>query len=675
MFMAGTGALPVLGMLTIPLAPRNPGEPLRVLIIGRISTPHQRQESIEASYEFVEKFLRQAYDGPLLITRLGEQASGMVADRPTIRAGEDLIAAGKVDLILVEDVGRIYRDPRHLIAFVNDTVDADVRLISVNDNLDTAEEDWEIVLQIAMVRHGFAATDARKKVNRTATYAFHKGGDVKKVPFGYRKLSKEEAASGEFGTVGLRMAKLSECTSVIQQMRTMVLDGYSYEMVADWLNIQGIKPGRFCKCKTWTAQGVINLLRSPLLHGEREIRKVIYQRIRKTGKHKRVKNPKPERKLYPELAHLTLEEHNELLVKMDGMARERRRHKGGEHPRTRVPRSAAIWPSALDARCSVCADPAYIYDRDSLKCSNSFLMGKHQCWNHVQADRDRIRLAVMLWLMSLLQQTPAAWTAFLDAAWQEIERRRAGSGSALTAELNELQRLTSEADRLAKAIADGGTLHALLKLLEQTEALISESKARCDMLKVAAADELPFDREALLQNPLTAILELSRTSFEFADLLRQVITQLTIVPVQDILCGQVRPRIRVTVSFAALEDVDGSASNAIVHTAIFDLFDLPKPLHYLDSIRRLAHDNPHAAVKTLAEKAGTDRHIAARTLLYLHAMEQAGVDQPFIEVTQRPQNASRWRDKRRKINGDGPKEADQEPRRAVSVQDSSTGAA
>ena len=87
-------------MLTVRLAPRQTGEPLRVLIIGRISTPHQRQESIEASYEFVEKFLKQAYDGPLLITRLGEQASGMVADRRTIREAEDLIVEGRVDIQL-----------------------------------------------------------------------------------------------------------------------------------------------------------------------------------------------------------------------------------------------------------------------------------------------------------------------------------------------------------------------------------------------------------------------------------------------------------------------------------------------------------------------------------------------------------------------------------------------
>jgi hypothetical protein len=137
-------------MVTVPLVPGRPGQPLRVLIIGRISTPHQREESIEASYEYVKDFLKRIYHGPVAITCLGEQASGMVADRQTIREAEDLIASGKIDVLIVEDVGRIYRESRHLIAFVHDTVDAGVRLIAINDTLDTAEEDWEIVHYLAL---------------------------------------------------------------------------------------------------------------------------------------------------------------------------------------------------------------------------------------------------------------------------------------------------------------------------------------------------------------------------------------------------------------------------------------------------------------------------------------------------------------------------------------------
>jgi hypothetical protein len=44
--------LPIVGMLIVPLSPKRDGEPLRVLILGRISTVRQREETIEASYRF-----------------------------------------------------------------------------------------------------------------------------------------------------------------------------------------------------------------------------------------------------------------------------------------------------------------------------------------------------------------------------------------------------------------------------------------------------------------------------------------------------------------------------------------------------------------------------------------------------------------------------------------------
>jgi hypothetical protein len=59
--------------------------PLRVVIIGRISTPHQNEENIEASYRYVEDYLRNQHLGPLQIKHLGERASGMLAERQTAR--------------------------------------------------------------------------------------------------------------------------------------------------------------------------------------------------------------------------------------------------------------------------------------------------------------------------------------------------------------------------------------------------------------------------------------------------------------------------------------------------------------------------------------------------------------------------------------------------------------
>ncbi|MGZ0174320.1 MAG: hypothetical protein ACKVHE_32860, partial [Planctomycetales bacterium] len=65
--------------------PKNVNGVLRVLIIGRISTEHQNIENIDASYRYVEDYLRQVYDGATELRHLGERASGMLAERDTIR--------------------------------------------------------------------------------------------------------------------------------------------------------------------------------------------------------------------------------------------------------------------------------------------------------------------------------------------------------------------------------------------------------------------------------------------------------------------------------------------------------------------------------------------------------------------------------------------------------------
>src|SRR3954470_2569062 len=123
-----------------PLVPKAPGGPLRVLVVGRISTVHQNHENIDASYRFVEDFLTRMYDGPIHYKHLGEQASGMRTDRATIVEAEEEIATGSWDLVITEALSRFYRNPRHQYAFVQNAIDHETRVICIGDNLDTAED-------------------------------------------------------------------------------------------------------------------------------------------------------------------------------------------------------------------------------------------------------------------------------------------------------------------------------------------------------------------------------------------------------------------------------------------------------------------------------------------------------------------------------------------------------
>ena len=266
-----------MSMTTMPLAPKHAGGKLKVVAIGRISTVHQDIENIEASYRYVRDYLGHIYHGPMDITQLGEQASGMLTDRATIREAEDLVGTGTVDLVIAEDLARIYRNPRHQYNFVQDCVDLDTRVICVGDNLDTADENWEITMGAAALRHGLHIPDTRRRVRRTATHCFHHGGMVQKIRFGYRKLTKEEAASGAFGPKDLRITKLPECTPVIRRMMEQVMRGDKYAAVAEWLEAEGVEPGPYVEKGHWTAKLVAELLDDPILSGTRTFRNAIYR--------------------------------------------------------------------------------------------------------------------------------------------------------------------------------------------------------------------------------------------------------------------------------------------------------------------------------------------------------------------------------------------------------------
>jgi hypothetical protein len=256
------------------------GEPLNVLMLGRISTVHQDIGNLEASYKYAEPVVKGIYDGPANIKRIGEQASGMLVGRKTMLEAAELIDAGWPDVVILEDASKSYRNPRWIYAFVQDCVDRDIRVIAPGDALDTWEENWEVVLGTAALRHGLHIPDTRRRVRRTSAKSFDDGGMVLRMRFSYRRVSKEEAKGGAGGsaTKGLRMAKRPEDTPIILELRRRVIEErQGGAMLARWLNEQGVPLGPYAKLWRWTGRLVLDLLRDPILYGLRQFPKVRYE--------------------------------------------------------------------------------------------------------------------------------------------------------------------------------------------------------------------------------------------------------------------------------------------------------------------------------------------------------------------------------------------------------------
>lgn len=608
---------------------RNSGGPLRVLIIGRISTEHQDLENINASFRYVEEYLARVYDGPTEITHLGERASGMLSGRESIRQAEDLIASGAIDVVIAEDLSRIFRNPRHQYNFVQDVVDAETRLICIADNLDTADDSWELMLGAATLRHGLTVSDTRRRVRRTATHSFHHGGMVQKVKFGYRKLTKAEAASGDYGPVGLAIARVAECTPTIQQMMERAKRGDSFVSIAEWLNRELVEPPPYA-AGDWNGRLVKDILRDPILKGLRVFRRVLSQPVFKTGHYRRVRNEEPETAHYPELAHIDATEFDQLQEVLDQREASSPRKKGRDHPLYGRPRKRAYWP-AQHARCSICGDILYRYDGRYLKCQNATRTATNPCWNHLQVDCDVLRDKLLTPMVRTLIEYPIFRDTIREATLSEFTRLVAHR-SAGAADRKNLEKLRQQAANLTQAITVGG----------QIDVLASRLRDISEQIKVAEkATELQNQVPQLVWEKIESglsdhVVALAAASFEFCDLMNRIGSRLLIQPVQALDTPQIKPKGRLELELVVDDTVEAFCFEAY-------LFDLPLHVRHFRECAALRVQKPSRSLKKISDHLGISHMTVKRALKYASLMESEGLDEPYRVLERRPEVASRWK--------------------------------
>lgn len=124
--------------LNPPLVARD-GITLRVVTVCRISTGQQDERSLDDQLAKLKQFVADHFDGPVEWTAISSRGSGEHLDREEIYRLEGLIEGGRVDLVIAEDLARIFRRKR-AYDLCESCVDFRTRLIAINDRVDTAED-------------------------------------------------------------------------------------------------------------------------------------------------------------------------------------------------------------------------------------------------------------------------------------------------------------------------------------------------------------------------------------------------------------------------------------------------------------------------------------------------------------------------------------------------------
>jgi DNA invertase Pin-like site-specific DNA recombinase len=241
------------GSLQPPLTPRN-GHTLKVLGIARISTEHQNALSLDDQEALYHRWLEQHASLPFDLIMIASRGSGECLDRHEALQATAEVETGTYDLVIAEDLGRIFRRI-HAQLFCELCEDIGTRLVAINDNVDTAQDNWRVLAGFASIRHELYNTDTSKRIRRSLRNRFLQGGVVQAVVYGYVKPAGAKTDAD--------LAKGPAAGPVFEELFRRLEDGASYSEVADWLNEQGTRPGPAARADRWNCSLVTQLLHNP----------------------------------------------------------------------------------------------------------------------------------------------------------------------------------------------------------------------------------------------------------------------------------------------------------------------------------------------------------------------------------------------------------------------------
>ena len=142
-------------------------------------------DSLANQMEICKEFaLGQGYS--IAGSSFDDNVSGMKFNRRGLDMLTDAVEAGQVDAIIVKDLSRLGRHRIQTALFIDYLRQKNVAVISVTENLNTLEEQDDLIVGIRGLMNDFYARDIGNKI-RHGYREKQKAGLVITPPFGYRK--------------------------------------------------------------------------------------------------------------------------------------------------------------------------------------------------------------------------------------------------------------------------------------------------------------------------------------------------------------------------------------------------------------------------------------------------------------------------------------------------------
>lgn len=150
----------------------------RVIIYARYSTDKQSPRSIDDQVAKCQQFVDRLGLADVEMTVLHDAAvSGEHCHRPGIDGVWELIESGGCDVIVAEDLSRLYRHSTRAMQLIEAAVDAGIRVVAINSHLDTAEDEgrWRMGGLFASMKAELDNTETRQRIMRAMDGLWRQG--------------------------------------------------------------------------------------------------------------------------------------------------------------------------------------------------------------------------------------------------------------------------------------------------------------------------------------------------------------------------------------------------------------------------------------------------------------------------------------------------------------------
>ncbi|QCT06272.1 recombinase family protein [Ruminococcus bovis] len=158
-----------------------------------------------------------------------DNVSGMHFNREGINKIYEQVENDAIEAIIVKDMSRLGRHKTQTALFIDYLREHEVRVLSVTENLDTSNEDDDLIIGFKGLFNDMYARDISKKV-RAGMVQKQKKGFVMIPPLGYFK----DKNTGEIKVV-------EKHAEIVRRIFNMYLEGYGFSAIARILNEEGVK--------------------------------------------------------------------------------------------------------------------------------------------------------------------------------------------------------------------------------------------------------------------------------------------------------------------------------------------------------------------------------------------------------------------------------------------------